>query len=215
MGIWLNSHAGNPSYATFGLTKAPIMASQISWQQFISFFAVTGLLYYFVVILLYYRGELMGLFWKQKRSNSTSDSDNQFINPDRNILGSIAGSSEFVRVDAEQLNFDVRELKDEVKLDFDSTDFQNQNRVHSNNEPPVQLQVIRKFIDELKVNIKIIKEAEGSREEFDSLFSATASKYDMLRTSTSIGFVNLLAEEIVNTGNLGYRVTADELTSLW
>jgi len=190
------------------------MLSQISWQQFLAFFAVTGLLYYAVVIIIYYRRELILLLKDPlKFKNLGHETSLSLANNYRSVLGKAHHSQDFTTVSPENVTFSGNDFdKISPNEEFGKPNLQE---VRLDIPSVSHLEEIRSFINELKNNLALIKDADGSKEEFNLLFSATASKFTALKTRPSIDYINLLTEEVVNSEKLGFVISADELNSLW
>ncbi len=184
------------------------MFSHISWEQYFAYTAATGLLYYATVVFLYYRDNLV-LFVKQPLKKRSSG-----LNPERlqrsekDILGQAQISESEVTVNSEELNFYDSEATEEVaaQIQPEEETSESQDFTSSNQD------AIENFITELKGNLKILKEADGNKEEFGSLFRATASKYPQLKDHHTL---NALVEELVLAEELGFTITQAEIEVLW
>ncbi|MDB5012812.1 MAG: hypothetical protein JWQ25_1014 [Daejeonella sp.] len=192
------------------------MLSQISWQQFIASFAVTGLLYYAIVIIIYYRRELVLLLKDPLKAKKVSRQTSlQVANFDRSVLGEVIHSKDFTTTNPEDLNFSWDDLDAKLTSFDESRQIQISEDNHLDNHSTNNLEETRAFVNELKNNLTIIKDADGSKQEFSLLFSAATSKYSSLKGHPSMDYINLLTEEIVNSEKLGFLISTEELSSLW
>lgn len=184
------------------------MFSHISWEQYLAYTAATGLLYYATVVFLYYRDNLV-LFVKQPLRKRSSDSNPERLQrTEKDILGQAQISESELTVNSEELNFYDSEATEEVvaQIQLEEETSGPQDIISSDQD------AIENFITELKRNLKILKEAEGNKEEFDSLFRASASKYPQLKDHHTL---NASIEELVLAEELGFTITEADIEGFW
>ena len=183
------------------------MFSQISWQQYFAYLAVTGLLYYIVVVALYYRNQLFRIVNRSlyKGDEKPAKAFHASVNP-QDILGKAVdfnSPSSIASVDL-QFSGDI-----DAEPDFSLPLDEHPSTTSSTLEDQ------EGFIAEFKNNLSIVKEAEGTKDEFISLFTNTASKYPGLNNSSQLQTLNILIQELISNQELGFVVTSQELGEYW
>lgn len=188
------------------------MITQITWQEFIAFTGITGLLYYAVVLFLYYRWELISLIKiRPSRYAFNSSNDNLEERNDHQILGKAINSNVISSVDPIDLQFSGAETEEEenpiLELLIREEKLEpspDELREHGMN-----------FISEFKGHLNMLKEADGNKEEFCSLFLAITAKYHQLKDKAQHEHINIQIVEMTAAEKLPFVVTADEIEELW
>lgn len=184
------------------------MFSHISWEQYFAYTAATGLLYYATVVFLYYRDNLVLFVKLPLRKRPSGLNPERLQRTEKDILGQAQISDSELTLNSEELNFYDSKASEEVvaEIQMEEETSEPQDITSSDQD------AVENFTTELKGNLKILKEAEGNKEEFGSLFLATASKYPQLKDQHTL---NALIEELVLEEELGFTVTQAEIEGLW
>ena len=194
------------------------MITQITWQEFIAFTVITGLLYYAVVLFLYYRGELINLIKiPPNRYAFNSSNDHLEDRNDQEILGKVISSDVIGSVNPIDLQFSGAETEEEQDLILEpivssETLIQEEKLELS---PDELREYGMNFISEFKGHLNMLKDADASKEEFCSLFLAIASKYHLLKDKARQEYINIQIVEMTAAEKLLFVVTADDLEELW
>lgn len=194
------------------------MITQITWQEFITFTVITGLLYYAVVLFLYYRGELINLIKiPPNRYAFNSSNDDLEDRNDQEILGKVISSDVIGSVNPIDLQFSGAETEEEQDLILEPIVNSETLIQEEKLEPsPDELRECgMNFISEFKGHLNMLKEADASKEEFCSLFLAITSKYHLLKDKARHEHINLQIAEMTAAEKLLFIVTTDDLEELW
>jgi hypothetical protein len=186
------------------------MFSQISWQQYFAYVAVTGLLYYIAVVALYYRNQLLGIIKNRVKSHDMPV-QSFYVSDQQDILGKAFDFSSPSSIDSEDLQFagENEDTVEDSKRDLPLS----QNEQLSLSTP--SLGDSEGFLTEFKDNLSILKEAEGTKDEFISLFTNTASKYPLLNNASQLQPLNLHIHDLMVAQELGFEISAQELEEYW
>ncbi|MBC8053804.1 MAG: hypothetical protein H7Y13_12135 [Sphingobacteriaceae bacterium] len=188
------------------------MFSQISWQQYFAYVAVTGLLYYIVVVALYYRNQLFRLVKNPLKQGDELPTKNSYVSYNQqDILGKAVDFNSPDSIAATDLQFagDNEDTFEDSEPDLPLS--QNEHTKTSNQA----LGDSEGFTNEFKNNLSILKEAEGTKDEFISLFTNTASKYPGLNNASTLQTLNLFILELISAQELGFLISAQELGEYW
>lgn len=175
------------------------MLSQISWGQYVAYVAVAGLLYYLTIILLYYRTNLLLFFKDPLNSHYRSRSD---FGPDekvRDILGKALTPVNENVISSSELQFYEHKVKEELS-DQPSTSI---------------LEDKGNFLSDLNEGLIILKEAEGTKDEFCALFQVISSKYEALAQSSERQATVSVVSDLISAKELNFSLTPQEVNELW
>ena len=194
------------------------MITQITWQEFITFTVITGLLYYAVVLFLYYRGELINLIKIPPNRYAFNSSNNDLEDRnDQEILGKVISSDVIGSVNPIDLQFSGAETEEEQDLILEpivnsETLIQEEKLEPS---PDELLEYGMNFISEFKGHLNMLKDADASKEEFCSLFLAITSKHHLLKDKARHEHLNIQIVEMTAAEKLLFVVTTNDLEELW
>ncbi|MFA6084669.1 hypothetical protein [Mucilaginibacter sp.] len=170
------------------------MLHAITWKQFgIAAFSA-GLLYYLIVLFKYYRQEAIALLSSRKNLPAVATPGTAAQKPDQGIFGAAQfDDSEMNLVDADELNFAEAE-PDEIDL------------------PDTKSQLLGEvadFMQELKVLLRITKEAGDTKENFLMLLRLLISKHPVVATAT---YAESIATSIIeDAAGLPFELALAEL----
>ena len=194
------------------------MITQITWQEFITFTVITGLLYYAVILFLYYRGELINLIKVPPNRYAFNSSNNGLEDRnDQEILGKVISSDVISSVNPIDLQFSGAETEEEQDLILER-DISTETPIQEEKLEPSPDEFREdgmNFISEFKGHLNMLKDADASKEEFCSLFLAIASKYNLLKDKARHEHINIQIVEMTAAEKLLFVVTADDLEELW
>ncbi|WP_374163829.1 hypothetical protein [Arcticibacter sp. MXS-1] len=175
------------------------MLSQISWGQYVAYVAVAGLLYYLTVILLYYRINLLLFFKDPLNPQNRSGSDYHQNKKERDVLGKPLIPVNENIVSSSELQFYNHETKGE-----------------SSNDPSTSiLDEKGSFLSDLNEGLIILKEAEGTKDEFCALFQVISSKYEALAHSSERQVTVSVVSDLISAKELNFSLTPQEVNELW
>ncbi|MDF3076891.1 MAG: hypothetical protein K0S09_780 [Sphingobacteriaceae bacterium] len=175
------------------------MLSQISWGQYVAYVAVAGLLYYLTIILLYYRSNLLLFFKDPLNSQNRLGSD---FSPDekiRDILGKPTASVNENVVSSSELQFYEHETRGELSDQSSTSIIEDKGS----------------FLSDLNESLIILKEAEGTKEEFCALFQVVSSKYNALAQSSERQATVSVVSDLISAKELNFSLTPQEVDKLW
>ncbi len=188
------------------------MFSQISWQQYVAYVAVTGLLYYIVVVALYYRNQLFRIVKNPLKQGDELPAKSSYdTHGQQNILGRAYDFNSPDLINSTDLRF--ADNNQDTLEDFEPDDTLSQNEHPATSTPA--LGNSEGFINEFKNSLSILKEAEGTKDEFISLFTNTASKYPDLNNASQLPTLNYIIHELISAQELGFVISAEELGEYW
>ena len=185
------------------------MFSQISWQQYFAYVAVTGLLYYVVVVALYYRTQLFRIVQNPLKQGNELPTENSYVSYNQqNILGKAVDFNSPGSIASTDLQF----------ADTNEDTFEDLEPDETLSHPATSTPALgdsEGFIKEFKNNLSILKGAEGTKDEFISLFTNTASKYPSLNNASTLQPLNLFVLELLAAQELAFSISAQELGEYW
>jgi len=160
------------------------MLHDITWKQFGIAAVSAGLLYYLIILFKYYRLEIAALFAGQKEQPPVPENDHQIFG------AAITDDSEMNLVNADELRFAE---PDEM-------------------ETPVKEQLLgdmADFMEELKVLLRITKEAEDTKENFIMLLQLLVGKHP---AAASLRYTEPIALYLLEEGTeLPFALSKDEI----
>jgi len=170
------------------------MLQQFTWQQFLVAISVLTLIWYFSVILLFYRSELKALLNGKKLSDENDAPlphrwakkvDALDPEPGQNLMGK-------------------SKLPDGVSiLEMEELQFSDDNKVQL-------LGLVSDVIEEIKTIFNILVREDGTKQDFFKLIEAVKESYSGIITSQHIPQIN---EFII--ANASFHLTPEELDNLW
>lgn len=171
------------------------MLEQFTWQQFLVAISVLTLIWYFSVILLFYRKELKALLNGKKLNDENDaplphrwDKKVETLNPvvQDNLLGKSKLPDGVSVVEMEELQF--ADVDNKVQL----------------------LGLVSDVIEEIKTIFNILVREDGTKQDFFKLIEAVKESYSGILTSQHIPQIN---EFII--ANASFHLTREELDNLW
>jgi hypothetical protein len=158
-----------PGFAMVQSFKSIFMLHAITWKQFGIAVTSAGLLYYLIILFKYYRQEAIALFSGRNNLPTMTAPGVDAQKAEHNIFGAATiDDSEMNLVDADELNFAEPE-PDEIEL------------------PDTKSQLLGEvadFMQEIKVLLRITKEAGDTKENFLMLLRLLISKHPRVVSAT-------------------------------
>jgi hypothetical protein len=179
-----------------------ILLHQFSWQQFLITALVLAVAWYAVIGLLYFRGEVSGLFSGRKLAGAGQVWQPAFEGPPE--------------VETENLLGRSREPEGVSVLAMDAFSFVGGNQTV--NEPSdmeeddreIQLRLIPDLMEELKTIFYRLERDGGDRLDFEEWFRPVAARFESVITSASYAAVNAYILE-----NVPFELSEKELEAMW
>ncbi|WEK17868.1 MAG: hypothetical protein P0Y49_13775 [Candidatus Pedobacter colombiensis] len=171
------------------------MLQQFTWQQFLVATLILTLIWYFSVMLLFYRKELKA-FLNGKKLKDENDAplphrwdkkvDELQPAPEENLMGKSKLPDGVSIVEMEDIQF-------------------------ANEDNKVQLLgLVSDVIEEIKTIFNILVNEDGTKQDFFKLIEAVKESYSGIITSQHIPQIN---EFII--ANASFHITREELDNLW
>lgn len=180
------------------------MLSEVSWTTYGTLILIAATGYYLVVGIMYYRTDAIGLLSRLtgRKFPGKSSSANDFPVPDYEIMGPVSAEPVGL-VEPEAVTFAATK---EDELTGYPADVQ-----------PVDIAAMvsdfSEMIAEAKTLVRVIKECDEPKENFEMLYRLVIRKYPVLKGTAYQQKVDdfLLAE----SSSFPFALTAAELTTYW
>jgi hypothetical protein len=172
------------------------MLQQFTWQAFLIAALIFSLCWYVVIILVYYRKEFLAFFSGRSKGNKVERLPHVWEEeledePELNLMGKSLAPEGMSIVPMDALRFADKGADRDTDRD-------------------VQLGVVPDVLEELKKIFHILKNEDGNKQDFISLFALISSKYPKLKGTAKQQAINDFILE-----NLPFEISQEELDQLW
>jgi hypothetical protein len=175
------------------------MLSQISWGQYVAHIAVAGLLYYLTVILLYYRSNLLVFLKYPLNPQNRLQCDDSQTKKERDVLGKPSTPINENIVSPSELKFYDQETEEELGEQSSTSILEDKGN----------------FLSDVNEGLIILKDAEGTKDEFSALFQVISSKYKALAQSSERQSTVSVVSDLISAKELTFSLTSQEVNKLW
>lgn len=176
------------------------MLHSFTWQQFLIAFAALSACWYAVVLLLYFRPEIRALFfgWRGGSPKPSAQEAPSPSTPDgeAGLMGKPAEPEGVESVSADEFSFAQVSSVPSSQPDAAAK--------------VKRLGVVSDVMHELKTMVTLLRQENGSKEEFYGLFNHIKRTYPSIRESSQLGALTSYLEE-----HLPFTLTEEEKKDLW
>lgn len=173
------------------------MIQSITWKQFGMAAVSAGLLYYLIILLQYYRQELIAFFKSRGKRPGEAPGEPPVNKTDQQVFGAI-------RIDEAEMDVVKAEELDFAAFEPDTTDLPENGDTKN-----LLLGEVADLMQELKVLLRVTKDTGDTKENFLMLFRLLVSKHPRI---PSAAYGKSIAISIMDdSANLPFELTQTEL----